>query len=1061
MLGLRSFLFVFFCLSLPSTVFAAFDSAGLPTNGDLTILRITPDGEDVPAGHQITIEFNRPVVALGKMDRSSSEIPVTITPALTCQWRWITVRTLACELDDKAAMQPSTSYTLTMQPGIKTLDGVTISEPKEHTFITRRATLTDIEFRAWKTPTLPVMRVVWDQSVTKASVLAHLYMLDANHDRVPVIVSLDQEKRILPGWLHLPGEKKDLLTNEAEQSSEDDVRQVNGEEARRIWLIEPAHELLPNQTVELHVEPGFVSALGPMPSAEDGNRKTFDTFPEFRFIGVRCTNNAHNEVHITPGETQKPEDLCNPLAPVGLEFTTPVMRREVKNNVAFEPSLQTHEPGADPWGDLSQDREQVRFAYRKDHAYSVFLPHGLKAAQNYTLDLPGRKPNWFDKLKTEIMVLLGRPTPETDVVRDQFGRWLPEAITMSFATDHRAPNILLEYHAAVLEKNIESEVPIYVNNINRIDLSYNQLTLAGPSKDLSHSLKLPHIEDLQFLTPLGVREMLGNQSGALWAGLTTDPDLRGMPLQEIGRTSFTQRHHPARNAFTDDEPQFFAEITPFQVHLKLGHFNSLVWVTDLTTGLPVPDADVILYKDALNDMNGPQKDDLTVHTDKDGLAVLPGTEEIDPELLANAYRQDSDERFFVRVSKGNDMALLPVWVQFQIDNYRSTGTSFYPQNKKKFGPMVTWGTTAEGIYHPGDTIQYKLYVRNQDNKELTAPPVKGYWLEVVDPTGKVVYQVKDITLSDFGSASGEFVVGKKASVGWYNFRLKANFSTPAPNDGNAACAQAPAGKEADDEETSENSDNASAQCASQAEFTWIPLKVLVSDFTPVPFQVRNQLNDDLFHAGDKVSVETDAKLHSGGPYTQAAARVTAILTESPFVSHNPLAEGFVFGTEVEATEPQQVFQATDALDDKGEYKTAFTIEEKKIYHGRLMIESAVQDDRGKYVAHQSYADYVGVDRFIGLRLPQWFYKSNDDIAPDYVVVDEHGTPVKDVKVSMFLERKERAAADVKGAGNSYAPETETKIVKESECHGVSDGTAQKVSSHSPPCRRLYVARCRH
>ena len=136
------------------------------------------------------------------------------------------------------------------------------------------------------------------------------------------------------------------------------------------------------------------------------------------------------------------------------------------------------------------------------------------------------------------------------------------------------------------------------------------------------------------------------------------------------------------------------------------------------------DADVRLYLDTLTNMGGPLPSTApVVHTDADGIATLPGTESIDPDLSISRRWDPKDSRFFVRVSKGKDIALLPIWDQFQLDSYRSSGTSFYPRNERKFGHMETWGTSAQGIYHPGDTIQYKFYVRNQDNQTLTLPPL--------------------------------------------------------------------------------------------------------------------------------------------------------------------------------------------------------------------------------------------------------------------------------------------------------------------------------------------------
>lgn len=104
-------------LALAQGVAAAEDQPALPSDQPLTIQRITPAGSAVDPGRQIVIEFNRQVVPLGRMERTTAEIPITITPALVCQWRWITTRTLACNLDEKQQMQRATEYKLEIKPG--------------------------------------------------------------------------------------------------------------------------------------------------------------------------------------------------------------------------------------------------------------------------------------------------------------------------------------------------------------------------------------------------------------------------------------------------------------------------------------------------------------------------------------------------------------------------------------------------------------------------------------------------------------------------------------------------------------------------------------------------------------------------------------------------------------------------------------------------------------------------------------------------------------------------------------------------------------------------------
>ena len=56
------------------------------------------------------------------------------------------------------------------------------------------------------------------------------------------------------------------------------------------------------------------------------------------------------------------------------------------------------------------------------------------------------------------------------------------------------------------------------------------------------------------------------------------------------------------------------------------------------------------------------------------------------------------------------------------------------------------------------------------------------------------------------------------------------------------------------------------------------------------------------------------------------------------------------------------------VDDRGDLTTRFTLPESKILYGRLVVESAVRDDRGKYIAGRATADYAGRDRYVGAAL---------------------------------------------------------------------------------------------
>jgi uncharacterized protein YfaS (alpha-2-macroglobulin family) len=199
-------------------------------------------------------------------------------------------------------------------------------------------------------------------------------------------------------------------------------------------------------------------------------------------------------------------------------------------------------------------------------------------------------------------------------------------------------------------------------------------------------------------------------------------------------------------------------------------------------------------------------------TNAQGIALLAGTSAIDPELKLIEQWDRFQPRLFVRVQKDNDMALVPAIYDFQVQSYGANDEYIYADMRRRYGHIHTWGTTAQGIYKVGDTVQYKFYMRDQGNEHFIPAPRNGYSLEVIDPTGKVVHEVKEVTLSEFGAYSGEFTIPPNSATGWYHFVVSANFSK-------------------------ESKDN---------KMSWEPMWVLVSDFTPAPFRVTTDLDGELF-----------------------------------------------------------------------------------------------------------------------------------------------------------------------------------------------------------------------
>ena len=921
----------------------------------LRIVRITPTGQDVPPGRQIVIQFNQAVVPLGRMERRASEISITISPELNCQWRWLNTSALACQLDEKSALAPATRYDIVVNPGIKSEDGATLAKPVSHSFSTERPKVRHAWFKTWQAPGMPLIRMTFNQPVTRESIAEHVFITiaTANQARIRLKVEPDPDDREPPRILPLPGEKLSLLPGNKKSSDQTASQQAPPastleSEARRVWLVSPVQELPLDTESRLKVEPGLVSTLGPEKGAENRVLVAFDTFPKFAFEGVECSDNRNKKITINPsGAGQENQLRCNPLGRVALVFSAPVIEDEVKDHLTITPDLAGGRTDYDPWANY-RGYSRLRSPHKRGRKYHVWLPEVLQAYQVYSLH------------------------SDPDQFKDEFGRRLLPPIDMQFATDHRPPDFTLTHPRAVLEKDVDTEVPLVVTNLDSASVAYDRLTTGGKQNRQKHAIRIPEAEDVAFRIPLQVRDLLDGQSGVVQGTVETSPAV--------------SKHFWER--------WFFAQVTPFNVHVKIGHYNTLVWVTDYKTGQPVAGAAVKIYRDTYTAL--PQQPAILANasTNAEGVAMLAGTREVDPDLkFIHSYNMD-DPRLFVKVEKNDDLALLPLDYNFQVDTYRASRYTVSPRLQQRYGHIHTWGTTAQGVYKAGDRIQYKLYVRDQDNETFVPAPAEGYSLEVIDPTGKTVHTVADLTLSEFGAYDGEFSVPENGAVGWYRFQLKAGFSEAA----------------------------------------WEPMRVLVSDFTPAPFKVTTDLNGGNFQPGDQVEVTTQARLHAGGPYTDAACRVTATLESRAFSSQDPAARGFMFSTFVpDAPSRQTIDQTENAVDDQGNLTTRFTLGDSKILYGRMVVESAVRDDRGKYITGRATADYAGRDRYVGLRRKGWVMHEDESAAVEVLVVDNKGNPQAGVPVQVRVERRETSAARVKGAGNAYLTHYTHQWVEVARC----------------------------
>ena len=302
-------------------------------SGRVSLTRITPEGQDVPAPTQIVFQFNSPVVPLGRMERSPSEIAIAISPPLACQWRWMNTSALACVLDQKDAAKNATSYTITVPTTFDKTRGEVLPAAVTHSFITQRPSVTDAWVTTWNSPTAPVLSLIVNQKVTKETLAEHLVLEDGNKASLPVVVATetpDPENPLSP--------------------------EVVAERLGKYFVVSPAQDLPADTQFTLRARPGLVPLEGNEVGAEQRAITSFSTFPSPEFLGLSCYDLKGETItipaHQVAGSKTTASKRCDPLNAIQLRFNAPVLKEQLSAAIVSSPDLRGGRTDFDPWEDV-------------------------------------------------------------------------------------------------------------------------------------------------------------------------------------------------------------------------------------------------------------------------------------------------------------------------------------------------------------------------------------------------------------------------------------------------------------------------------------------------------------------------------------------------------------------------------------------------------------------------------------------------------------------------------------------------------------------------------------
>ena len=342
---------------------------------------------------------------------------------------------LACHLSELQNLQRSTRYTVSVEPGIFAEDGETLEERVVHEFTTELPKIRSSQVIGWRTSERPYVVIELDQPVTRKSLEGRVEFRVGDSAEVSVeLLPRDWELRRLIEDSYFGDEAwGDTLEQTASFLQREHKFTLEKRDAARGWILFPAEELPSNELVSIRLKPGIRSTLGTATHTSNQDySNVFQTFAEFKLLGVQCSNSARNPLVLQ--QQTATTDRCAPERGIGLLFASPVAAAQI------QPCLESFQWFNGKIGDPWYLESPGWWNFEQYSRFEVSLPNRLQPDSEYTLDF-GPEIGTHDNLACASM-------------EDVFGRKLAATEPLTIRTGHYSPVTRAWNRVSVFESSL-------------------------------------------------------------------------------------------------------------------------------------------------------------------------------------------------------------------------------------------------------------------------------------------------------------------------------------------------------------------------------------------------------------------------------------------------------------------------------------------------------------------------------------------------------------------------------------------------------------------------------
>jgi alpha-2-macroglobulin len=912
------------------------DRAGAQTV--LSVVNGQPTGElaKLEQAAEIRVRFSEPMVPIGRLPEEVTAPFFSIRPAITGTFRWAGPTLLVFTPDPKKTLPNSTRYDVTIAASATALSGRTLGRPYSFAFTTPTVRLLQTQWYRlngrYDQPIVIPLR--FNQPVRPADVAAHMTARYERHGWERPAISAAERARM--GADDTARFDAKVAASLATASSEAAVQLRLAADWDKTKF-PPSSDLVVLQSLGPPALDGWVrltidnrlpgvegSAPPPAPQSFTIQLEPALFVDNFR-CQAQCDADDYNGAHVRSHSVS-----LDALARAAI--VRDITNRDRETPIAPQPPSQRTRARYD--GNVSFfSLEDLGFDRQKPAStYAISIDRNLRAADGQTLGYMWTSivENWHDRAFSSF--------------GDGHGVWETGGGQLPFYARNFAD--VWQWARGI---SLDRLMPTIV------DLKKDQFHATPPGDGMHRRLGGAADKILSFGLDISSALTRGG-TGLVWAAVKRGDTIpKARPYGEV------------------DTVASVVQVTNLGINVKDSPQNTLVFVTRLDSGAPVPGADVSIIKlDNSVAWSG--------RTDEHGLALAP-------QLKLRHASRSWEFRFIVTAAKDGDVAY--------VGNDWTEGIEPYefgnPFDLNEAEPLLR-GTafTDRGVYKLGEEIHVKAILRRDTPSGIElVPTATNVYVAVRDSQNKVIDRR---TVATNAWSSTEWTLRLPATGALGNYQVLATLDKETLEE------RAPKPRREDDEDEHPQE--------------WRKVVrggFLVAAYRRPEFRVDTTLSGDVALAGAPLKGVVQARYLFGAamasrPVTWSYSRSPVFSAPAAVLNQYP-ADRFTF---VGCCEQQQTPQfgriggKTATLDVKGLVALDLETQMSDGLPYQYTLEGDVEDVSRQHIAGSASFVVHPAPWYVGLKRPSLFVDQKDGLSTTVVAVRPDGKPEAGVKVDLTL-----------------------------------------------------------